>query len=232
MQWADYGLYKDKYKGQRCFIFGTGVSLTWMPRELIERVLKNEWTIGCNGLYLWEGMVKPPTFYCMIDHPAFPKWREGIEALDTIRVAGLRHDWSDKTPEWVRVLQRRDMRVTDGNFGGTDAKFTWCAGGSNVIWTLCTQLAFWLGFSEVYLLGNDGWTEGAPRVHCYELRDLLLGKITGTDSPINTRTFNAARLGERMVYHFYTQAGRTIVNCNPDSALMDGIPKRSLSEVV
>ena len=77
---------KDAYAGQRCFIIGTGASI--MAEDL--RPLADEFTMGCNGLFLWRGMPFTPTVYCMIDPPAFGMWHTQIEQLDTYRVAGLR----------------------------------------------------------------------------------------------------------------------------------------------
>lgn len=227
MKWA-----KDAYAGERLFLFGTGPSLVWEKPGLITRVLENELSMGCNGLFLWEGMVKAPTIYTCIDHPAFPLWQKQIEELDTYRVAGLRHDWPTETPLWHRVLQRRDMPITKGYFSGCDEEFTWCAGRSNVVWSISVQLAYWLGFSEVYLLGVDGVNpDGGPRAHCYEVRDFMLGKMTDTPSDYNPRTIVSVRTAVPVVMKHFHAAGRKLINLNPDS-FVGGIPKMKLAEVI
>jgi hypothetical protein len=222
-------------EGQRCFILGTGPSLLWENRELLQHVLDNEWSVGCNGLFKWEGIATPPVYYAMTDHPAFPMWREDIEKLDTYRVAGLRADWPGDTPLWHRVLQRRDMPVTEGNFGGLEAEFTWCAGRSNVVWSLCVQLAFWLGFKEVYLLGIDGVPPAGeppvPRLHCYEIKDFLLGRIAETTSNWNPRTVQSVQKAVPFVQSVYEEHGRKLVNLNPDS-FVRGLSKSTLREVL
>jgi len=187
--------------------------------------------MGCNGLFLWEGMVKPPTFYTMIDHPAMGFWAKDIEALDTCRIAGLRSDWPTDMPKWYVVDQRRDWPLSAGNFNGQDDDFTWCAGRANVIWSLSTQLAFWMGFDPVYILGVDGTPENGKRLHCYEVKDFILGKIEETKSDFNARTILSTRKSIPVVMDAYRRAGRSLINLNPDT-FTRGIPTMTLKEAL
>ena len=208
----------NAYKGKRAFVFGTGPSLTWEDPGLIRQVFENEFTVGMNGLFLWQGMVCPPTVVCMIDHPAFPMWCNQWEARDTFRVAGLREGWPEETPKWHRVLQRRDLKVWE-NWNGDGDDFDWFAGGANVLWTLVSQMVFWLGFDEMILLGCDGWSDKAPFVHSYELKDYFTGKIERTPSPVHERTQLAARKASMAVRDRFKAAGRMMVNTNSDNFL-------------
>lgn len=223
MEWR-----RDAYKGERCFIIGTGASLLF---ELDLPKLETEFTVTCNGLFLWTGMPFVPTVWCCIDHPAFPVWRERIEALDTFRVAGLREGWPTETPKWQRVLQRRDLPIGEGCWGGTEQEFTWFAARANVVLTLCSQMAFWLGFKDVYLLGVDGWRDDAPLLHVYEVQDWLQGKLDRTPSSVDVRTQMATRRAVPAVTAAYEKHGRSITNLNPDTFNI-GMPTGTLREVL
>ena len=200
---------KDAYAGQRCFIIGTGASI--MAEDL--RPLADEFTMGCNGLFLWKGLPFTPTVYCMIDHPAFGMWHKQIEQLDTYRVAGLRQldTWpKEDISNWHVIEQRRDMAVYDGYWNGYLPDFTWCAGRSNVVWSLSAQLAFWLGFGEVFMLGVDGGRRG----HCYDYMDYLSGnKDIGSAIP-GKGDLHIRKTVIESVKHF-EDAGRKIINLNP-----------------
>ena len=56
--------YKDKHKGERCFLVGNGPSLTSSDLDLI----KDEKTIGCNMVYkIFDQTKWRPTYHCLID---------------------------------------------------------------------------------------------------------------------------------------------------------------------
>lgn len=50
--------YKDRYKGERLFVCGNAPSLA----EAYP-LLKDEYTFGCNYIFLWDELPFPPTFY-------------------------------------------------------------------------------------------------------------------------------------------------------------------------
>jgi len=219
---------QNAYKGERCFLIGTGSSLLF-ERDLART--EPEFTMTCNGLFKWDGMPFQPRVHTMIDHPAFPLWQDDIESLDTFRVAGLRQGWPTDTPKWQRVLQRRDKALADGNWGGYDEEFTWCAGRANVMWTLLAQLAYWWGFSPVYVLGMDGGADHAPLIHCYEVQDHLLGKLDRTPSAVTGRTELSTRRAIPVVRRIYEENGREIINLNPNS-FTKGLPVSTLADVL
>lgn len=219
---------QNAYKDERCFLIGTGSSLLF--EDDLPRVV-SEFSMTCNGLFLWDKMPFVPQVWGCIDHPAFPMWHKQIEALDTYRVAGLRASWPTETPLWKRVLQRRDMPLAEGHFGGLEEEFAWCAGRANVMWTLMAQMAFWLGFRWVYLLGVDGWQDGAPLLHVYELQDFLRGKLQRTPSSINERTQLSTRCAIPIARSIYEQHGRHLVNLNPES-FTKGLESSTLKEVL
>lgn len=146
---------KDKYKGQRCFIIGNGPSLTGQDLEM----LKNEITFATNKIYqIFQLTSWRPTYYGMLDEGVGMSEgvAEGASAIDCdvkfFRMEGwyafhqikgqkcYLHSW------WSRKY------LDDPHFS-TDL----CKG----VYTIATvtymmlQIAVWMGFDEIYLLGMD-----------------------------------------------------------------------------
>ena len=149
--------FKDKYKGKRCFIVGNGPSLNKCDLSL----LKDEYTFAVNGIfYKTEEMGFKPTFYMVEDGHVVDDNLDKINAFD---------------PEYkfFPSLYKQKIRKTDntyffsadlgfyrGNhysfeiprFSRDFAQIAFC--GQSVTY-LNMQLAFYMGFTEVYLIGMD-----------------------------------------------------------------------------
>lgn len=148
----------NKYKGERCFIVGTGPSLKRTNFDLI----KNEVLIGVNTLYRGTERFRiKPKYWVVVDGKLFEKYYKDLlyvpdttlflgeyagkrflankkkYALDSIKPIILRHLGS------VNIWQRFSKDITKGVYSG----------GTVVVQAL--QIAFYLGFEEVYLLGCD-----------------------------------------------------------------------------
>lgn len=143
---------QGKYRGKRCFIIGNGPSLR---AEDLEK-LKNEYTFAFNRIYyIFDQTSWRPTFYCTQDvkiarasskeikgtihtpylfAPINLKWYEDVdidsEYFFSPRQAGeCVPEFSEDIPHYVGV-------------------------GNTVAYT-AIQLAVYMGFSEIYLLGVD-----------------------------------------------------------------------------
>ena len=149
--------FKDRYKGKRCFIIGNGPSLN----KIDLRVLKDEYTFGVNGIfYKHDEIGFKPTFYIVEDNHVVA---DNIERINNV-------DYSFKFfPVKYQPMLALDEKTT---FFNMDWEFYWkssphyckprfsrdCA---NVIYAGQTvtyvnmQLAFYMGFTEVYLIGMD-----------------------------------------------------------------------------
>lgn len=149
--------YRDRYRGRRCFLVGTGPSL---KIEDLDR-LKGEICFSANTILLsfpqtdWR-----PDFYGIIDKIAYRSIRDKIDPGDYRQIfygadfrdppsGGLpvlmcywNHvkDWFPRIfPHSVKFSGRPDLAAHDGN---------------TVLYMLL-QLAVYMGFSEIYLLGVD-----------------------------------------------------------------------------
>lgn len=132
-------------KSGRCFIIATGPSLKNVDFE----ILKDEFTITMNRGYLLKDQVdfKPSMLVC-------------IDMKTQINQFTNFYDNIEDVPTFYNWRARRKMRHLENRF----FVFSWFSprfltnsifgGGKSVTYT-CIQLAYHLGFQEVYLVGKD-----------------------------------------------------------------------------
>ncbi len=149
--------FKDKYRGERCFIVGNGPSLNQIDLKLLE----NEYTFGVNSIfYMTERNGFKPTFYMVEDNFVL------YDNLDTINQYDVKY-------KFFPSRYKRDIKKAENTFFfnmnrgfyeeyspnyciprfATDCHNRIYAGQSVTIMNL--QLAFYMGFTEVYLIGMD-----------------------------------------------------------------------------
>ncbi|MFC1462247.1 6-hydroxymethylpterin diphosphokinase MptE-like protein [Verrucomicrobiota bacterium] len=145
--------HKDRHKGERCFIIGNGPSL----KETDLRRVKDEVTFGVNGIYLnYEKMGFLPTYYIVEDVFVAEDRADEINALQgCTRFFGnyLRYALEEREEAiWLNV--RRNYRdYTDfPHFSRNAARMLWVGG---TVSFLNLQMAYYMGFSKVYLVGFD-----------------------------------------------------------------------------
>ena len=149
---------KGKYAGKRCFILCTGPSLTISDLELLE----NEYTFGMNSICLIHDKTNwKPDFFSVQDRKVFEKIKDTMLATDNGIVFvpyvykkryNLPDDWvyfhicgayhlnlMKEGKYFTRVSSNAYAKVYDG-YSVTFAAM---------------QLAMYMGFTELYLLGAD-----------------------------------------------------------------------------
>ncbi len=148
-------LLKNQYQGKRCFILGNGPSL----RQTDLSLLKNEYTIGLNRIYLaFPDMGFSTSFYLSVNDLVVEQCAEDIQALPM--------------PKFVAWRARKWLQPSDSLYflhtTYTGPKFAQDAGerlweGATVTFA-ALQVAYHLGFSQVILIGVDHnfTTKGKP----------------------------------------------------------------------
>jgi hypothetical protein len=139
--------FKDIHKGKRCFLIANGPSL----KKIDFSLLKSEFTIGLNRIYLLEnekGFL--PTYLGCVDIEA--QLSQFLDDYDNLKLPvffnwNFRHKFSKKenqcfvkdklTPEFSYDIPKQGY--------GTGRSVTYMA----------MQLAYYMGFTEVYLIGKD-----------------------------------------------------------------------------
>lgn len=174
---------EDKYKGKRCFLICTGPSLTI---EDLEK-LKDEYTFGMNSLCLWkEKSSFRPKFFGCCDLGVYRKLKYQIidycsnrtEIFVSDRLA--RQDTVDKNWHIVplNVAYHAYSRWFKENF--------WCKFRPNAyvgvydmhsVTHFLIQIAVYMGFTEIYLLGADTNQVLGKKVHFqdYGVPDTTIG---------------------------------------------------------
>ncbi len=149
---------KNKFKGKRCFIIGNGPSLNKCDLTL----LKDEYTFGVNGIfYKTEEMGFAPTFYMVEDGHVVDDNLEKINNYDKPNYKFFPTLYKDKIKKTDNTyFFLADLGFYRGShysfeiprFSRDFSQIAFC--GQSVTY-LNMQLAYYLGFSEVYLIGMD-----------------------------------------------------------------------------
>ena len=149
---------RNQFYGKRCFIIGTGPSLT--DDDVLK--LKNEYTFSVNAMCMkFEELNWTSTFYGFQDEKVFYKFKEQIEN------AHLQYVFTDY--HYRKVISNNEWYYYDRNpyYNSYDAyirnvyhaKFSddpvlGIYDGFSVTCSMI-QIAVYLGFKEIYLLGCD-----------------------------------------------------------------------------
>lgn len=151
--------FKKKYEGKRCFVMGNGPSLNETPLE----VLNGEYVWGVNRCHLlYDRISWRPKFYCAVDHRVTPSIaseidEQSLELKDTTffmpnQYAELR-DWSERENiVWMREKLQNPSLGANGYFAINPPDFIRTP---NTVTITCIQLAVYMGFNPIYLIGCD-----------------------------------------------------------------------------
>jgi hypothetical protein len=140
---------RNKHQGRRCFVIGNGPSLNVMDLTL----LRNDVTIGCNGLFLhFDKMGWVPTYYTVEDRlVAEDRGRQIAAILGTTKVIPL--DLQAQVPDpdtlWINFLREYP------GFPKFSHDFPARAFWGGTVTYLNIQLAVHLGCNPIYLIGVD-----------------------------------------------------------------------------
>ena len=148
--------FKNKHKGKRCFIIATGPSLTFEDLE----VLKNnkEICISMNTIVDVLPLTKwRPTYYAVLDAIGLELWEEKIKAVDCeasfIADSSINFDY-ETLPDNAHIYHvLTGKEIYRGKyFSEQCSDFIYNKG---TITYVCMQLAVYMGFEKIYLLGVD-----------------------------------------------------------------------------
>lgn len=144
-------IYQNKFKGKRCFVIGTGPSLT---NEDLE-ALGDEYTFASNSIFRYFDKTDwRPDFYSVCDKTYYLANKESIDAVTVKRQKFFPLDFALNFgfKEDFRYYLRTPYSVRHPRF--RDNPLRAFQEGSTVTYHLL-QLAVMMGFTEIYLLGVD-----------------------------------------------------------------------------
>lgn len=216
---------KNKFKGERCFIIVTGPSLTLQDLEM----LKDEYCFSVNSIVnVFDKTEWRPDFYVVSDPIPFEKVKNKIEAYqeqmeyiflpNTIKGKNIKHiEFVNSYTKHTKARYSNDYsKVMPSD---TDKYFV---DASTVTFT-CIQLARYLGFSKVYLLGQDCDFSGKDQ-HSALANPGYNFRIKEDTSRILLETFDN-------YYNFYKNKNFEIFNCTRGGKL-EVFPRVKLEDVI
>ena len=212
----------NAFEGKRCFLFGTGPSL--IDQLPLLSNMNNEYTFTCNRIKLWKELPFTPWLHAVTEPGPFLAWGRAVARTHAcpeaknhvgccwfpVNIPGWH--WLPKAPDDIQARWQ-------GVFGMGDhlppIPTAWASP------LTIAQLALWMGFSELYLLGVDTTQTG-------QAWDRSKGT---TKFPRNIRSIveSADRLRSQVWLN-----GRKIYDCTPNGRFsQEGVmPYIDLAEVV
>ncbi len=148
--------YQNQFDGQSCFIVATGPSLRADDLELLRR--NKCLSFSVNTIYKIYGQTKwRPDFYVADDYRAIEKYREVTEKV--AQRAVFIGDTKQLTEQEKQCKDIYWHHIQHESYTDRFPKFSEdyarkCYLGYTVVYS-CIQLAVYMGFREIYLLGTD-----------------------------------------------------------------------------
>jgi hypothetical protein len=224
--------HKNKHRGQRAFIICNGPSL----KQIDMRRLKDEITIGCNGIFLMYDQIGfRPTYYTVEDTLVAEDRANEINAMrGTTKMIPLDLNYCLKPDEdTIFINFVRDYNKKIPEFSSNFARHVFWGG---TVTYLGIQLAYYIGCREIYLIGLD---------HSYQVSGNVKGTIiTSQEDDVNH--FHPDYFGRGYRWHlprvdrmeiaysqakkFFDERGVTILNASAETKL-DIFPRISYEEL-
>ena len=142
------GRFHGRHRGQRCFIMGNGPSLGQMDLA----PLANEITFGLNRIYLlFDRLPFRPSYFVAVNELVLGQFADDIRRLPMPKFLNWnqRRHFAQDDPSTCFVKTRLGLHDTFGD----DPRHPLSAGGT--VTYVALQLAYFMGFSEVILIGVD-----------------------------------------------------------------------------
>lgn len=144
--------FRDIHKGKRCFVIGNGPSLKYEDLECLRK--HGEVCFGVNRIYLaYEHTLWRPDYYVAVDYFIVQSDRVNISSMPGIRF--IRHLykmeglWKEQD-----IYEFRGLVYPPGAPCLSQDMYSGIYTGNTVVYD-AIQIALYMGFQEIYLLGVD-----------------------------------------------------------------------------
>lgn len=150
--------FENKYDGKRCFIIATGPSLTIDDLEK----LKGEYTFGVNSIIrLFDKTDFRPDFYGIQDRDVYGAMQDIIRNTEfkTAFYADIIEKYYNVPSNFIPFPYNGEYHLYNGKLGEYNSKFSDNAykivyDGYSITYSLI-EIAVYMGFKEIYLVGCD-----------------------------------------------------------------------------
>ncbi|MGJ3243031.1 MAG: 6-hydroxymethylpterin diphosphokinase MptE-like protein [Opitutales bacterium] len=229
---------KNKFVGNKCFILGNGPSLAHVPNRLLEK----EFTFGTNGIFLKH----TPNVYVSISPDYYNQHFDKIKEVSSPFKFFGAHLWDEN-----RFVPGGNYLQCNWNIYGHLLGFKFPVPfkfslrpdrvlflGGTVLF-VCLQIAHWMGFKKVYLLGVDH-KFGFPRAEAtYGGRRIGRGEANSIHfiDSYSKSEYNphcdpiATERAFELASKVFCKTGGRLINATPDTAL-DVLPKTSIDRLI
>lgn len=146
---------QDIHRGERCVIIGNGPSLNRMDLSFLNR----EHCFGLNRIYLgFERFGFRPTYLVAVNKLVIEQSAQELQSVPCTKFVSFEGVPAVRPASDLIVINPRSYR----DFFSTDPRQGLCIGST--VTYVAMQLAFWMGFSDVVLIGVDHRfeTKGQP----------------------------------------------------------------------
>ena len=169
--------FKNAHEGDRCFIVATGPSLTLSDVEK----LRNEWTFSMNScVKFFDKTTWRPNFYMVMDPEVYTALYDKINSAELPIVfynafsilSFEREGIPIKINSWFMTYIKTKYSRKHPKQIGFSADAAKCLYDAHTTVYIAMQLAVYMGFKEIYLIGNDcDYTSGSQhsKLASYEL---------------------------------------------------------------
>lgn len=157
---CDWGKYKNSFCGKRCFLLGTGPSLLVSDLEKLQK--NNEICFGANKIFkIFDQTTWRPDIYCATDRRILSFYQKEISelSLPDMFVAYYSEpklqnlmDQLKSNPNVNLITMKNSFDENVIEFSNNPSKYI--IEGRTVMYAMI-QLAAYMGFGEIYLLGVD-----------------------------------------------------------------------------
>jgi hypothetical protein len=218
---------QGRYQGCRCIVIGNGPSL----RRMRLARLASEFTFGSNRIYLMQqDHSLDTTFYTAINRYVIQQFASEIDAIRSLKVL----NWSYRDPKIsdmstvyleTKPILRPDGQLLSGYYAG-----------AGTVTVFAMQLAFFMGFSEVILIGVDhsysqsGTPNKAIRADG-EDPDHFSDEYFGTGVVWQLPDLAAMERGYRQIGKLFEEDGRIVLDATVGGELQV-FPKTDLDAVL
>lgn len=227
VQYADLKKYKDLHKGQRCFIIATGPSLLLSDLDL----LKDEYTFGMNSVTkLYDKTAWRPTYYGIQDCNVYEKMSESIAqwygSACNIFVSSTIAD-TFGVPEnyqqfpYDAVYHDNQLEIDKYFARFSDDIYSVVYDGYSITYSLI-QIAVYMGFTEIYLLGADCSYKRGAKNHIVD---------SGNDDKNEEKNHDKMIVGYQAAKAYADVHGIKIINCTR-GGMLEVFTRKPLEEVL
>lgn len=204
--------YKDLYRGCRCFIIGNGPSLRTSDLECLHE--NNEITFAANQIYKIFDQVKwRPDYYCCVDDLLIQQYIDNITVInckDKFLFDYFNYSYGVEKKQDIQYIHIKGLayEIEPPKFSSDISKEIYM--GYTVTYAML-QIACYMGFKEIYLIGVDhsdwgkhfieDYIEIETYPYIYDDKSLLAYKSSKEYcDEKNIKVYNATRGGKLEVF--------------------------------